>query len=259
MVNFERQIENICECYISGDVKHDEYIKNLKYYLLDIETIPYNNIFKKIFDYNNLHEYISELFIRKFLIIKNYKIKKKIDDIDFILDFENPNNVPEYDIEYHIFNYLKINLCKFIMNDEQFENEKKKLYNLIIKKLKNLISKIDIINEYLCPISKDIMNEPIRTPYGHNFDKNELEKWLSVHNICPLTKQILYIKDCSVNETLKEEIKEFVKTNTKTICCNKQMNNEYFLTNLFIQDENFEYQINFQLECVECNKQVFKF
>ncbi|CAM8880285.1 hypothetical protein QQ045_019130 [Rhodiola kirilowii] len=52
---------------------------------------------------------------------------------------------------------------------------------------------IDIPSFFLCPISLDIMKDPVTVPTGITYDRTSIEKWLytSKNNTCPVTKQLI--------------------------------------------------------------------
>ena len=72
---------------------------------------------------------------------------------------------------------------------------------------------MSIKKEYLCPISNDLMNEPVKTKYGHIFDKSCIEKWLKIKKSCPLTRKYLKINDCVLQKNLKKEISDWKDKN----------------------------------------------
>ena len=39
---------------------------------------------------------------------------------------------------------------------------------------------------YLCPITQEVMAEPVMDRMGHNFEKAAIEAWLQRHDDCPL-------------------------------------------------------------------------
>lgn len=43
------------------------------------------------------------------------------------------------------------------------------------------------IESFLCPITQQVMTDPVLTKYGHLFERKAIEDWLKSHNTCPLT------------------------------------------------------------------------
>ena len=72
-------------------------------------------------------------------------------------------------------------------------------------KLKN---EDDIPQIYLCPISYQIMTDPVITPYGISYDRKSIEKWLNVSKIDPIAHKILDKNMLIPNYALKTIIEE---------------------------------------------------
>lgn len=66
-----------------------------------------------------------------------------------------------------------------------------KVYPLFQEFLKNDATFLDL----LCPITKDLPLIPVRTPYGHVFEKAAIETWIETNPTCPLTRYKLHIND----------------------------------------------------------------
>jgi hypothetical protein len=43
------------------------------------------------------------------------------------------------------------------------------------------------IDAFICPITQEIMRDPVMTKYGHCFEKRVIETWVSEKGKCPLT------------------------------------------------------------------------
>ena len=61
-------------------------------------------------------------------------------------------------------------------------------------------------SEYICPLTLEVMQEPLLTRWGHNFERSALLQWLQLHDCCPLTRNCMTIKDVIANRALKERI-----------------------------------------------------
>ena len=44
---------------------------------------------------------------------------------------------------------------------------------------------------FICPLSMDVMNEPVFTADGFSYERSMIEEWLVGHNTSPLTNAIL--------------------------------------------------------------------
>ena len=72
----------------------------------------------------------------------------------------------------------------------------------------------DDLEEYesfLCPISLEIMKDPVMSPHGITFERSNIENWLINNDTCPITKKALKITDLISNFTLKGAIREFTE------------------------------------------------
>lgn len=62
--------------------------------------------------------------------------------------------------------------------------------------------------EIICPISHQIMNEPMITKCGHTFDSICLDKWMEDNDNCPMCREDLSQSDINKNEEITKKIKE---------------------------------------------------
>lgn len=72
-----------------------------------------------------------------------------------------------------------------------------------------------IPQEFLCPISHEIMRDPVTTAAGHSYDRKYIEDWLKTNDTDPLTNTILIYKKLTPNWTLKKLIDGFMEKNPK--------------------------------------------
>lgn len=64
----------------------------------------------------------------------------------------------------------------------------------------------DIPEEYCCPISGDIMLEPVTTPRGHSYEKEMILKWVREKGTSPMTRASVNESQIIPNFSLKEAI-----------------------------------------------------
>lgn len=76
--------------------------------------------------------------------------------------------------------------------------------------------------KFRCPISKDIMNDPITLPNGFTYDRDSLRAYFKAHNYsstlkCPLSRQPIDQTDLTASTSIfiKGEIEEFVSEQEK--------------------------------------------
>lgn len=74
---------------------------------------------------------------------------------------------------------------------------------------------IEIPPFFLCPISLDIMKDPVIVSTGITYDRDSIEKWLfsGKKNSCPVTKQDITDADLTPNHTLRRLIQSWCTLN----------------------------------------------
>lgn len=92
--------------------------------------------------------------------------------------------------------------------------EKMKHFNEELQKeLKQRDTKIP--EAFICPITQDIMTEPVVASDGHTYERTAIELWLTNNNRSPMTGLQLENKQLVPSYTLKSMIREFLDTNKK--------------------------------------------
>ncbi|KVI08314.1 E3 ubiquitin-protein ligase PUB23-like [Cynara cardunculus var. scolymus] len=74
---------------------------------------------------------------------------------------------------------------------------------------------IEIPSFFVCPISLEIMKDPVTLSTGITYDRDAIEKWLytSKNGTCPLTKQVLTDVELTPNHTLRRLIQSWCTIN----------------------------------------------
>ncbi|KAK7282540.1 hypothetical protein RIF29_11409 [Crotalaria pallida] len=71
------------------------------------------------------------------------------------------------------------------------------------------------LHSFYCPISLDIMVDPVETSSGKTFERSAIERWFAEgNNHCPLTMLTLDTSVLRPNKTLKQSIQEWKDRNT---------------------------------------------
>jgi serine/threonine protein kinase/nucleotide-binding universal stress UspA family protein len=65
---------------------------------------------------------------------------------------------------------------------------------------------------FICPLLKDVMNEPCVAADGYTYDRHAIEEWLKEHNTSPMTDSPLHSKNLLPNYTLYTAIMEWRST-----------------------------------------------
>ena len=63
---------------------------------------------------------------------------------------------------------------------------------------------------FFCPISQEIMKDPVITPHGISYERKSILDWLKKCNSCPITKNILTEGDLIPNYALKNIIDDYL-------------------------------------------------
>lgn len=66
----------------------------------------------------------------------------------------------------------------------------------------------DIPNEFLCPISQELMQDPVSTSDGHTYERELIEAWLQTKSTSPITGLPLPSKDLIPNVSLRKLIQD---------------------------------------------------
>lgn len=68
------------------------------------------------------------------------------------------------------------------------------------------IPEVDPLDGMCCPITQEIMREPVIIETGHTFERKAIDAWFSQNNTCPITRKTLrsktYIKVYSLKRTI---------------------------------------------------------
>ena len=62
---------------------------------------------------------------------------------------------------------------------------------------------------FRCPISMEIMTDPVFATDGHTYERAEMERWLQTHTTSPLTNEVLPGKTLIPNHNLRSQIREY--------------------------------------------------
>jgi len=71
----------------------------------------------------------------------------------------------------------------------------------------------EVPSQYVCPISNEVMRDPVTTMDGHCYERQAIAAWLAGHDTSPLTNAKLPRKDLIPAVALRQLIEEFVQNN----------------------------------------------
>lgn len=81
------------------------------------------------------------------------------------------------------------------------------------------VQPLEPLMSFYCPITKEVMVDPVETPSGHTFERSAIVKWLSEADepLCPITSIPLDTSMLRPNKTLRQSIEEWKERNTMII------------------------------------------
>ncbi|KAM4024769.1 WD repeat, SAM and U-box domain-containing protein 1 [Anomaloglossus baeobatrachus] len=94
------------------------------------------------------------------------------------------------------------------------------LRNKILRKIEDLKSKMQVASsnipeEFLCPITCEIMKEPVIASDGYSYERNAIESWISTKRTSPMTNLPLENLLLTPNRTLKMALNRWQDTRTE--------------------------------------------
>jgi hypothetical protein len=73
-------------------------------------------------------------------------------------------------------------------------------------------SVVDCPEDMRCAIDGKVCINPVRSPYGHLFEKKTLERWMqNCGSVCPVTSKALRVDECQPDTDMKKRIVRFLK------------------------------------------------
>ena len=49
----------------------------------------------------------------------------------------------------------------------------------------------DFMKHFICPITGEVMTDPVVTPNMHRFERKAIEEWVQKNGTCPITREPL--------------------------------------------------------------------
>jgi hypothetical protein len=78
----------------------------------------------------------------------------------------------------------------------------------------------DIPEDFLCPITQELMINPLMSRTGINYEMSAIMEWISKHNdTCPMTRQLLRACDLVHNRKLQVKICKWCAANGMEEAC----------------------------------------
>ncbi|KAJ0816238.1 putative U box domain, armadillo-like helical, Zinc finger, RING/FYVE/PHD-type [Helianthus annuus] len=82
----------------------------------------------------------------------------------------------------------------------------------------DLENEVEVPRFFLCPISLEIMKDPVTLSTGITYDRDSIENWLfsRKNNVCPVTKQVVADIEPTPNHTLRRLIQSWCTLNASS-------------------------------------------
>lgn len=73
------------------------------------------------------------------------------------------------------------------------------------KKIKEVKRKLERLH---CPISQEIMKNPVLAKDGHTYEKEVIMDWISRNSTSPFTREVLNMNELTPNFAVRDEVEE---------------------------------------------------
>ena len=82
---------------------------------------------------------------------------------------------------------------------------------------------VQIPSKFVCPLTLELMTDPLMSKYGHHFNRNAILEWLGNGNTtCPLTRKPLMPSNLIPNGNLRLEIRSWQRQNGLEVTCQEK-------------------------------------
>jgi len=65
-------------------------------------------------------------------------------------------------------------------------------------------------SELLCPITGELMRDPVMGTDGHSYERSAISAWLSSHSTSPITRDPMYVANLTPNYALRSQIERLI-------------------------------------------------
>lgn len=73
----------------------------------------------------------------------------------------------------------------------------------------------DVPDSFLCPLTQEVMREPVVDPEGNTYERSAIEAWLEKNSTSPITRKTLRREDLVPNRALRDVIAEHYKSKVR--------------------------------------------
>jgi hypothetical protein len=69
----------------------------------------------------------------------------------------------------------------------------------------------EFIKHFMCPITGELMNDPVVTPNMHRFERKAIEEWVRSNGSCPISREPLRLDQLKPDFAVKSAIQGYIK------------------------------------------------
>ena len=223
-----------CSCLLNNTeidslIQHKQNKDNIIYLIKLLIFISSNNIANEYFNIPNVPLNNSPVLFRldtnglnncnSFINIiqsknnnnklKNYLFLPLTEFIISKIETIKENNINKYIIDIKLNNKENSNEINKINKNK--ENDIEDDYTIEEEQSTYALLDTNFFETLTCPITHQIMDDPVITKYGHSYERKEIENWIDKAGNDPLTKKPLTKNDIFPNYQLKNLIEEYKK------------------------------------------------
>tara|TARA_B100001248_G_C27389174_1_gene461370 strand:- start:857 stop:2302 length:1446 start_codon:yes stop_codon:yes gene_type:complete len=148
------------------------------------------------------------------------EVISRIDEFvnEFITNLMNRLDINKYqEITDEMINDVKDN-CENALIRTFIGNTQKNITNIEeVKEIQhqnthNNVDHNDVNTDFKCPITMDIMKDPVICSDGHSYERESITKWLLTHNTSPKTNAVLENPTLTPNHSLRALIQSYLES-----------------------------------------------
>ena len=148
------------------------------------------------------------------------EVISQIDELvnEFITNLMNRLDINKYqEITDEMINDVKDNcenafIRTFIGNTQKNITNIEEVKEIQHQKTHNHVDDDDINTDFKCPITMDIMKDPVICSDGHSYERESITKWLLTHNTSPKTNVVLENTNLTPNHSLRALIQSYLES-----------------------------------------------
>lgn len=71
---------------------------------------------------------------------------------------------------------------------------------------------VDVPDSFLCPLTQEVLRDPVVDPDGNSYERHAIEAWLEKNSTSPITRKPLRREELVPNRALRDVIAEHYKS-----------------------------------------------